>query len=74
MIYALHTMAALFNNHPYISSSGTAFGTKFTATYVGMVTVCMALLFVYFVSQCIHWAIPTLARFLFYKSFYGDLL
>ena len=25
------------NNHPYISSSGTPVGTKFTATYVGMV-------------------------------------
>ena len=32
-----HTMATLFNNHPYISSSGTLVGTKFTATYVGMV-------------------------------------
>ena len=27
----------LFNNHPYISSSGTPVCTKFTATYVGMV-------------------------------------
>ena len=35
--YALHNMATLFNNHPYISSSGTPVGTKFTATYVGMV-------------------------------------
>ena len=52
----LHNMATLFNNHPYVSSSGTPVGTKFTATYVGMVveycghvmevhiTVCMALL------------------------------
>ena len=35
--YALHSMATLFNNHPYISSSGTPVGTKFTATYVGIV-------------------------------------
>ena len=35
--YTLHNMATLFNNHPYISSSGTLVGTKFTATYVGMV-------------------------------------
>ena len=35
---ALHNMpATLFNNHPYIISSGTPVGTKFTATYVGMV-------------------------------------
>ena len=56
-------MATLFNNHPYISSSGTPVGTKFTATYVGMVVghvmECISLcawhfLFVYFVSQCIH--------------------
>ena len=30
----LHTMAILFNNHPYISSSGTLVGTKFTAAFV----------------------------------------
>ena len=35
--YALHKMATLFNNHPYISSSGMPVSTKFTATYVGMV-------------------------------------
>ena len=37
---ALHNMATLLNNHPYISSScssGTPVGTKFMATYVGMV-------------------------------------
>ena len=34
---ALHNMATLLNNYPYISSSGTLVGTKFTATYVGMV-------------------------------------
>ena len=34
---ALHNMATLFKNHPYISSSGTSVGTKFTGTYVGMV-------------------------------------
>ena len=27
----------LFNSHPYIISSGTPVGTKFIATYVGMV-------------------------------------
>ena len=27
----------LFNNYPYISSSGTPVGIKFTATYVEMV-------------------------------------
>ena len=26
-----------FNNHPYISSSGTSVGTKFITTYLGMV-------------------------------------
>ena len=32
-----YNMATLFNNHPYISSSGTPVGTKFTAaTYVGI--------------------------------------
>ena len=35
--YTLHNTATLFNNHPYISSSGALVGTKFTATYVGMV-------------------------------------
>ena len=36
-VYALHTMATLFNNHPlgYISSSGTLF----IATYVRMIVV-----------------------------------
>ena len=33
-------MATLFNSHPYISSSGKPVGTKFTATYVGMVDGC----------------------------------
>ena len=33
-------MATLFNNHPYISSSVMPVGTKFTATYVGMVAEC----------------------------------
>ena len=34
----LHNTVTLFNNHPYIiSSSGTPVGTKFTATYAGMV-------------------------------------
>ena len=32
-----YDMAILFNNHPYISSSGMIVGTKFAATYVGMV-------------------------------------
>ena len=27
-------MATLFNNHPYMSSSGTPVSTKFTATYM----------------------------------------
>ena len=35
--YVLHNMATLFNNHPYICSSGTPVGTKFTAWNVGMV-------------------------------------
>ena len=30
-------------------------------------------LFVYFVSQCIHWTIPTSARFLYRNLFYRDL-
>ena len=35
-----YNMATLFNNHPYISSSGTPVGTKFTAaTYVGIIMV-----------------------------------
>ena len=29
--YTFHNMATLFNNHPYISSSGTPVGTRFTA-------------------------------------------
>ena len=33
--YTLNTMATLFNNH--INSSGMPVGTKFTATYVGMI-------------------------------------
>ena len=36
LLYA-STMATLFNNHPYISSSGMPICTRFTATYVGMV-------------------------------------
>ena len=32
-----YNMATLFNNHPYINSSGTPVGIKFTATYVEMV-------------------------------------
>ena len=39
--YALYNMATLFNNHPYISSSGAPVCPKFTATYVGMVFVCV---------------------------------
>ena len=35
--YALHNVVTLFNNHPYISSSGTPVGIKFTATYLEMV-------------------------------------
>ena len=31
--YALHNTATLFNDHSYISSSGTLVGTKFIATY-----------------------------------------
>ena len=55
-VQSITTMCTLFNNHPYISSSGMPIGTKFTATYVGIVaeqyvhgcsgvhfTVCMAL-------------------------------
>ena len=75
-------MATLFNNHPYTSSSGTPVGTKFTATYVGMVvetyghvmeyiSLCAwHVLFLYFVSQCIN-ALnhPTWARFLFRNLF-----
>ena len=30
-----HNIATLFNNHPYISSSGTPVGTKFTAYLCG---------------------------------------
>ena len=35
--YALHNTATLINNYPYISSNGAPVGTKFIATYVGMV-------------------------------------
>ena len=67
--YALHNMATLFNNYSYISSSGTSVGTKFTATYVAMLWsayhhVHGTFLFVYFVSQCFHWANPTSARYI----------
>ena len=37
------------------------------------VTVCMALLVLYFVSQCIHvWSHPYIGYISFLKSFYGD--
>ena len=36
-MYSIIIMATLFNNHPYMSSSGMPVDTKFTATYVGMV-------------------------------------
>ena len=39
-LYTLHSAATLFNNYPYISSSSMPVGTKFTATYVGMVVEC----------------------------------
>ena len=53
-----HNKVALFNNHPYISSSGTPVGTKFTATYVGMAVLwsayhCVAFL-VYVLRQPVH--------------------
>ena len=35
--YALHTMATLFNNHPYISNSKFSANWHATATYVGMI-------------------------------------
>ena len=34
----LHNMTTLFNNLPYISSSGMPVGTKFTAIYVRLFT------------------------------------
>ena len=33
----VHKTRSAMHNHLYISSSGTPVGTKFTATYVGMV-------------------------------------
>ena len=37
------------------------------------ITVCMALLVLYFVSQCIHvWSHPYISYISFLKSFYGD--
>ena len=36
-VQSITTMHTLFNNYPYISSSGTPVGTKYTATYVGIV-------------------------------------
>ena len=35
--YALHNMATLFNNHPYIGSSKFSANWRATATYVGMI-------------------------------------
>ena len=96
--YALHNLATLFNNHPYISSS--KFSTNATGTplftYVGMVrccrimwpwymeyilhiTVCMALLVcvhTYFaiVSQVIHSAIDTSARFLLWINLFMEIV
>ena len=71
-MHSIIIMGTLFNNHPYISSSGWPVGNKFSATYIGMhgcwimwPCACGHFLFVYFVSQCIHWDIPTSARFLF---------
>ena len=43
-MHSITCMAALFNNHPYINSSGTSVGTEFTATYVGVMTTAMTLL------------------------------
>ena len=65
-----YSMAALFNNHPYISSSGMPIGTKFSSylckdawllnNVAMLIMECISLcawhlhLFVYFVSQCMH--------------------
>ena len=69
MWYALHTMATSFNNHPYISiyvaSSAMPVGMVVEKINVHLVMVWSVysvcawhFLFVYFFSQCIHWAIP----------------
>ena len=55
--YALHTMATLFNNHPYISTSGMPVGNKFTNVIIKFTNV--ALLVCVLVCQCIHWTFPT---------------
>ena len=36
-MHSITRTATLFNNHPFVSSSGTPVGTKLTATYVGIV-------------------------------------
>ena len=70
MGYALHTcntaMHIIQQPSLHIHSSGTPVGTKFTATYVGMVveycghvmeyiSLCAwHILFLFFVSKCIH--------------------
>ena len=35
-MHSITHAATSFNNHPYISSSGTPVGTKFTATHIGI--------------------------------------
>ena len=76
-----HT-ATLFNNHPFISSSGTPVGTKLTATYVGWLLNNVAVLWSAYhclhdtsclctssASALLHWGIFTLVRFLLRNLF-----
>ena len=54
MHHSMHNMhmATLFNNYPYIKSSGMQVGTKFTATYVGMVVEYVAISWSAYLHVC----------------------
>ena len=55
--HALHTMATLFNSHPYYissSTSGMPVDTKFTATYVGPGWLLNNVTMVWSAYHCVH--------------------
>ena len=66
-MHSIIIMTTLFNNHLYISSSKSHGYVEMVVEYdMECISLCAwHFLFVYFVIQCIHSAIPTSARFLF---------
>ena len=73
--YALHNRATLFNNHQWHAMSALIYcylcrdGCWIMWPCYGVHITVWHSLFVYFVSQCIHWAIPASARFLLRNLF-----